>query len=177
MASMGLEKSSSSAALSFASCTTSGGKLANSATWMPKDWSHAPGLTWYSMVSLPDAASMAVSTCMLATPTGPCTAAYNQHELSRVRRATQQAEDKQEEGSACTNMIWLWLAAMVCHQRQNTSDASVVCKASRTEFIKQQTRQLSGQLFGNIQLNKAKGVTLQPQKRFSFCYLAVASSS
>ena len=71
MACIGLEKSSSSAARSLASCTTSGGKLANSATWMPKDWSHAPGLTWYSMVSFPEAASMAVSTCKLATPTGP----------------------------------------------------------------------------------------------------------
>ena len=25
---------------------TSGGKCANSATWMPNDWSHAPGETW-----------------------------------------------------------------------------------------------------------------------------------
>ena len=28
--------------------------------------------TWYSMVSLPLASSMAVSTCLFATPTGPC---------------------------------------------------------------------------------------------------------
>lgn len=41
----GAEKSSSSAAFWRASSTTSGGKRANSATWMPNDWSHAPSAT------------------------------------------------------------------------------------------------------------------------------------
>ena len=66
------EKSSSSAALALARATTSGGNCANSATWIPKDWSQAPGATRYSIVRRPVASSMAVSTCWFETPPGPC---------------------------------------------------------------------------------------------------------
>jgi len=41
-----VEKSSNSAALLFARATTASGKLANSATWIPKLWSQAPGSTY-----------------------------------------------------------------------------------------------------------------------------------
>jgi hypothetical protein len=41
-----VEKSSNSSALLFARATTASGKLANSATWIPKLWSHAPGSTY-----------------------------------------------------------------------------------------------------------------------------------
>lgn len=40
------EKSSNSAAFSLARATTLTGKFANSATWIPKLWSQAPGSTW-----------------------------------------------------------------------------------------------------------------------------------
>lgn len=40
------EKSSNSAAFSLARATTLSGKFANSATWIPKLWSQAPGSTY-----------------------------------------------------------------------------------------------------------------------------------
>jgi len=40
------EKSSNSAAFSLARVTTLSGKFANSATWIPKLWSQAPGSTY-----------------------------------------------------------------------------------------------------------------------------------
>ena len=45
---------------------------------------------WYSMVSLPDASSMAVSTCRLATPPGPCHAT---HMCSSQARQAAQVHD------------------------------------------------------------------------------------
>mmetsp|Transcript_16291 Transcript_16291/g.40540 ORF Transcript_16291/g.40540 Transcript_16291/m.40540 type:complete len:203 (+) Transcript_16291:582-1190(+) len=62
---------SSSASLARARDTTSAGKDALSATWMPNDWSHAPSLIWYSMVRRPDAGSTTALTWRLATPTLP----------------------------------------------------------------------------------------------------------
>lgn len=44
------EKSSSSTALRFASCTTDSGNWASSATWIPKLWSHTPSTTLYKRV-------------------------------------------------------------------------------------------------------------------------------
>lgn len=45
------EKSSNSAAFSLARATTLSGKFANSATWIPKLWSQAPGSTWKKILT------------------------------------------------------------------------------------------------------------------------------